>query len=205
MTEEQQQQQQQPLIHRAVVDSISSLAHPSYREERHKLRVRGHHYEPIDRRSVQYFVDFLDTRHRNSHHEVVPPPCINVAGARTLSTLNPSPDGGGLDVLTGFFARALTKVKLWSCDFGNAPETSRLLAAIKTNRTVVDLEIIGHVANLENCRAWKFSFCHTAKHAAVAKAQAAMHLTCFFVIRAFLPALRANRTLKRLNLFDCWL
>jgi hypothetical protein len=62
MEEEQERQQQQPL-HRAVVVGIERLTNRCYREQRQKLFVNGYGdyvERPIDRRSIQHLVDFID-------------------------------------------------------------------------------------------------------------------------------------------------
>jgi hypothetical protein len=51
---------------------------------------------------------------------------------------------GGANVLRDLFARSdttLTKVTFSSCNFGTGEETSQLLAACQTNRTMTDLAI----------------------------------------------------------------
>jgi hypothetical protein len=62
-------------------------------------------------------------------------------------------DGDGrLEVLCTFFSRSdttLTKVTLSSCDFGTAQDSSQLLAAFESNRTVTDLTLSNGIRNLE--------------------------------------------------------
>jgi hypothetical protein len=112
--QQQQQQQQQPpppYIHRSVLDGIARLSHPYYyREERHRLIVDGWARPPIDRRSLEHLVNFLDKERDNSHEVRISE--LELDGIPLSS--EPS-DGGGLNVLIDFFSRfdtTLTKVAL---------------------------------------------------------------------------------------------
>jgi hypothetical protein len=127
------------------------------------LKICGYRNSPIDLRSLQHLVDFIDN---SDSREAA------ITGLRLLNVRLSEPSDGGLDVLRGFFARSdttLEKVKLEYCHFGNQEDASQLLAAFETNRTVTGLTI-RQIRNLEGTRPWKFSLWFAAKHAAVATA-----------------------------------
>jgi Leucine Rich repeat len=111
-----------------------------------------------------------------------------------------------LNVLKDFFGRSdttLTKVTLDECAFGTTEDTSQLLAAFHTNRTISDVEIfyifalqgaaLGNSLSglLQNMSKLQNLDCHCRQ------------LDVEGVLRAFQPALRANRTLKQLHLGRC--
>jgi Leucine Rich repeat len=117
------------------------------------------------------------------------------------------PPDGGLDILRDFFARSdttLTKVTLIEGRmFGPAEETSQILAAFHTNRTVTDLTLKG-IDNL-----WGAALGNSFSGILQNMPQL-QRLDCFADlqvegVRAMLPALRTNRTLKQLRLYGCGL
>jgi hypothetical protein len=199
MEEQQQQQQQQQPLHRGVVGGIASLADPRWREQRHKLFIDGDS-KPVDRRSLQHLVDFLDGR-RDSHHEDII--AITELYLNGVGLLWPS--DGGLNVLRTFFARSdttLTKVTLGCFIFGEPEEASQLLAAFHTSRTVVDLTI-DHTrpmylegATLGTCISSLLQNMPQLKRLDCSNLRAEG-------FRAMLPGLRLNRTLKELVLCYC--
>jgi hypothetical protein len=195
--EDEQQQQQQRLhsIDTSILYGIVRLADRRYRDERHKLIVSVFFSAArMDRRSLQHLVHFLDN---GDSHEVTELVLCHVF------TLQPS--DGGLEVLRSFFARSdttLTKVRLESCNFGQAEDASQLLMAFQTNTTVTDLEI-RDIAILQDA-AFGNCLCDLLQNAPQLQ-----RLDCSLCslrvegIRAFQPALQANRTLKELDLFAC--
>jgi hypothetical protein len=201
------EKQQQPPLHSAVVDGLAHLADPRYRENRHSLYVDGfgvwYRKPPIDRRSLQHLVDFLDN-HVDSHADVV---ITDLILDNVTLVSGPSPDGG-LNVLKDFFTRSdisLTKVTLRRCDFGTTEDAVELLAAFHTNRTITDLGINCGVANLEG------SAFGNSLSGLMQNMPQLQRLNCYGNhlraegVLAFQPALRANRTLKQLDLGGCLL
>jgi hypothetical protein len=220
-------------------DDDESASNNNDSSQQHILRIDGSAYEerpaprhcyddtrihvsklpPMNRRSLQYLVDFLSIfqrrrrRREDESEEHRPsdddePVVITHLVLYALNlTRHPNDGSGGLDVLRTFFARSdstttLTKVTLWHCDFGTVDEALQLLASFQTNPTVVDLEIVGLMPHLDNAALgaclsnpdWVGSFQR-------------LELTdCSLVpngVRVFQPVLQANRTLKELILDNC--
>jgi Leucine Rich repeat len=213
---QQQQQQQQPL-HDAVVNGIARITDPHcIEDERHTLYVAcdddPHDLglePPIDRPSLQHIVDFLDNHRRDSsHREVV---ITELVLLNVALVTHPSPDGG-LNVLIELFSRSdildtttsrLTKVTLWSCDFGSQPDAEQLLAAFHTNPTITDLTIgrIWHLSEAALGRCLDGILQH--KNTTLQRLECVQNELRVDGIRAFQPTLRANRTLKKLSLVGC--
>jgi hypothetical protein len=201
---------QQQRIHRDVLDGIARLEDPHYREQRHTLLVVGHetYTPPVDRRSWEHLVDFLDNNNKGSdgEHEDDSHDDVRITELALHYVKLPQPSDGGLDVLRDFFARSddmtLTKVFLQGCNFGAAEEASQRLAAFHTNRSVTDFSI-QRISNLEGA----------ALGASLAGLLRNMpqlqRLYCYDNhlradgIRALQSTLRANRTLKQLGLVAC--
>jgi hypothetical protein len=138
----EEQQQQQPHIHPAVLNSIARHRLRSHRMERHRLYVEGF-YDGVravcmDRRSLQYLVNFLENHHR--HEQVV----ITELKLHLIKLISdPSPDGR-LDVLRNFFARSdtmLTKIIFDCCRFGEEQVALQFLSALYMNQTIMVLSI----------------------------------------------------------------
>jgi Leucine Rich repeat len=186
-------------LHGGVLNAIARLTDRHHRKERHTLMLSEAEvgtYGPVDRYSLQHLVTFLDN---GDSHEVTE---LVLEGVELVS--DPSPDGG-LDVLRNFFARSdttLTKVTLSCCHFGSQEDTSQLLAAFQTNRSVLDLAIIRirslHGAALgnslssllQNMPQLRRLDCHCSRLRVEG-------------IQALQPGLRSNRTLKELDLSAC--
>jgi hypothetical protein len=151
----------------------------------------------IDRHSWQHVVDFLDNV--DGSHEVFITEMV-LHYCRLVS----NPSDGGWEVLRTFFARSdtiLTKVTLDYCDFGTLEnDFLELLAAFQTNRTVSDLTING----THNLRGAVLGACFSGLMQNMPQLQ---RLECSGLgvegVRAFQPALQANRTLKELDLSQC--
>jgi Leucine Rich repeat len=195
---EEQQQQQRTTHTSSILNAIARLSDPQYREERHKLRVHGHSSPTVDRRSWQHLVDFLDNG--DNSHEVV------MTELELCAVELSEPSDGSLQVLQRFFSRSdtsLKKVTLWSSDFGSAQETSRLLEAFHTNRTVTDLTI-KCLGNLERA-ALGNSLSNLMQNMPLLLRLDCSYNTNLQVtgVRALLPALQANRTLRELDLSFC--
>jgi hypothetical protein len=200
-----------PQIHSGVLDGISRLVIPRYRDMRHRLLIDRYHRLPIDRHSVQHLVDFLDNHnnhhqnHHHLHHHHLHRNTDKVAITELyfigLELVSDPYDSGGLKALRDFFARSdttITKVVLQRyCIFGSPKDAERLLAAFHTNRTIADLSIC-RIFNLEG-----FALGNTI-FALMRNMPRLQGLTVAGMtveaIRAFQPALRTNRTLKRLGL-----
>jgi hypothetical protein len=210
-------EQQQQNIHRSVFaciarhddddDDDDDDSRYTHRDERHKLWINNLIRTAIDRRSVQYVVDFLDKNSSGCSGEDDDGDTHGVVVITELELLYWRllyPSDGGLDVLRAFFARSdttLTKVTLDVCNFGTAEDASQLLAAFHTNRTVIDLTIYA-IQNLEG------SSLGTSLSVLLQNMPQLQRLGCYhnrlFLegLRAMQPALRANRTLKQLHLFE---
>jgi Leucine Rich repeat len=209
MDEEQEQQ-----LNRGVIAGISRLADPLYREERHKMFVYryGLYNNEVDRRSVQHLVGFLDAQPRarddddddaNNNDDDDEPVVITELELQNVRILS-EPSDGGLDVLRDFFSRSdtsLTKVTMDRCDFGSAQETSRLLAAFHSNRTVTDLTI-KRLGNLSDAPLG-YSLADLMQN--MPQLQRLECSSCPLRVegvRALQPGLLSNRTLKELNLWN---
>jgi hypothetical protein len=156
--------------------------------------VEGYYGVHMDRCSLQYLVNFLNNHHRRSHEEVV----IMELKLRLIKLIS----DGGLDVLRNFFARSdttLTKIIFDRCRFGEEEVISHFLSALYTNRTITDLSI-RTINNLEGAALGN------ALSGLMQNMLQLQRLECIggdlgvVGVRAFLPALRANRTLKLLLL-----
>jgi Leucine Rich repeat len=166
---------------------------------------------PIDRRSWQHLVDFLDNYH--SHHRDID--AHEDEEQAVISTLffelfqlessDHSHSDGGVEVLQSLFARSdttLTKVTIRFCNFGSQEEATRLLAAFHANRTVIDLTIDG-IMHLEGTALGN-------SLSGLMQNMTQLHrLECsrLFLdgVRVFQPTLQANRTLRELSLPSCWM
>jgi Ran GTPase-activating protein (RanGAP) involved in mRNA processing and transport len=195
----EEQQQQQPL-HRGVVSGIARLADPRWREQRHKLFIDGDP-APMDRRSLQHLVDFLDGR-RDSHHEdIIAITELELAGIRLIE-----PSDGGVNVLEDFFARSdttLTKLVLRDCNFGTTEDALQVLAAIHTNGTVIDLTISG-IQHLEG-RGAALGACLSGVLQNMPQLHRLDCPNCHLGaegVRALQSNLQANRTLRELSLVN---
>jgi Leucine Rich repeat len=131
---------------------------------------------------------------------------LNLYDVKLVS--DPSPDGG-LNVLKDFFGRSdttLTNVTLvYCCNFGSQEDASQLLAAFHTNRTVTDLTI-RQIQNLEGGAVLGNSLSGLMQN--MSQLQRLLLIDGNLGVegvRAFQPALQANRTLKELDLSYCQL
>jgi hypothetical protein len=139
--EEQQQQQQQhpppppPQIPCSVVECIARLSPPPYciyRGVTRRLFVDGDNMPPIDRRSLQHLVDFLD-KVRVDGDSSDPDDVVRITELELHHVRLMDPSDGGLDLLCTFFARSdttITKVTLQRCKFGSQQDTSRLFNSL---------------------------------------------------------------------------
>jgi hypothetical protein len=203
MKEQQQQRQQQQqllrLIHSAVVDGIARLEDPRHRAERHRLVVDDVEYgEPATtRRQLQLcsiLVDFLDNV--NDSHDEVTMTELELHGIRLIQS--PDGRGGGLNVLRDFLGKERynpdKKKSLWIVVILEPHKKHRIfLTAFPTNRTVSDLTI-GDVFNLPG------DALGNSLSGLMQNMPQLHRLGCTFhhvsgteCIRAFQPALRANR------------
>jgi Leucine Rich repeat len=186
-------------IHRGVLDAIARLTDPHHRGERHKLIVDLlHKQQSVDRRSLEYLVNFLDN-HVDSHEGEA----ITELKLHLLHLSYPS--DGGLEVLRALFARndtTLTKVTLKTCDFFPPPQ---LLTAFYTNRTITDLSIQRSAIGLQGV-ALGSSISGILQNMPQLQrlgfTEADLHVDG---VRAFQPALRSNRSLKEFRLRGCHL
>jgi Leucine Rich repeat len=189
MEQEPHQPQQQP-VHRSILDSIDH-------QIQNRLFIRLNESEgPIDRRSWQHLVDYLDDR---DSHEVTE---LGLDYCRLCR-----PVDSGWNVLRNFFSRSnttLTKVTFWNYfHFGNQQDASLLLAAFQGNRTVSELSI-GKIVNIDG------SALGSSLSGLLQNMTQLHRLVCCDVnlsdsVSAMQPGLRSKQTLKELCLSACQL
>jgi hypothetical protein len=114
------------------------------------------------------------------------------------------PSDGGVNVFKAFFTRSdttLTKVTLQWSDFGSQQDTSQLIAAFETNRTVTDLSILG-IRDLYG------SALGSSLSGLMRNMPQLQRLECRLLsveeVRAFQPGLQANQKLKELSFHCCY-
>jgi hypothetical protein len=202
-----QQQQEQQQLHPCVLSGIARLSDPHHRHERHKLTISGYTTPGgVNRRSVQHLVDFLNDS--DSHEVVITELKFHwIQLSRMDGSLEPHfnvPFEGGLEVICAVFSRSdttLTKVAMDGCHFATTEDTSQLIAAFETNRTVTDLTI-RRIRNLQDVA---LGDCVSGLLQNMPQLQ---RLDCSHCIlhlegvRALQPGLRSSRSLKELFLYS---
>jgi Leucine Rich repeat len=179
--------QQPEGIHPGIVGPINRCLR--FRDD-HKLVMSG---AGVDRQSLQFLVNFLS---QDTQHQVTE---LDFYGFTLLQ-----PPDGGVNVLCDLFANittTFTKITLRHCDFGATRETSQVLAAVQSNRSVTDLTFFG-IQNLQgaalgNCIS---GVLQNATHLQRLELGDRLDAT---VLLAMQSGLRINQHLKILDLCSC--
>jgi Leucine Rich repeat len=117
----------------------------------------------------------------------------------------PDPSDGGVNVLQHFFARSdttLTKVAFLCCNLESREDALQLIGVFQTNRTVTDLTIY-RISILNGA---VLGACLSSLTQNMTQLQRLECSSCALRaegVRAFRPALQANRTLRELILWSC--
>jgi hypothetical protein len=198
-------EQQQEVLHPSIRDGLRGLS------DEIVIEIAQDYFDDnddprIDRRSWEHLIHVLEREQSSRGKKQPVKHHLKLKNVKLPGNWN-YPSDGSLDVLRSFFARSdttVTRVTLWECDFGTAQEASLLLAAFRTNRTVTDLCIKG----IDKLRGAAFGNSLSGLLQNMSQLERLDSAFCDWdglTLRALLPGLRSNRTLKQLTLTGWWL